>query len=52
MLSLGTASVLLSSSGHPAGRAAVSLTSAMSKHIKGSKERYLLGQNTTCQFSE
>ena len=22
-----------------------------SKHIKGSKERYLLGQNTTCEFS-
>ena len=21
-----------------------------SKHIKGSKERYLLGQNTTCEF--
>ena len=22
-----------------------------SKHIKGSKERYLLEQNTTCEFS-
>ena len=21
------------------------------RHIKGSKERYLLGQNTTCEFS-
>ena len=23
-----------------------------SKHIKGSKEHYLLGQNTTCEFSD
>ena len=27
------------------------LALTVSKHIKGSKERYLLGQNTTCEFS-
>ena len=27
------------------------LINTSSKHMKGSKERYLLGQNTTCEFS-
>ena len=29
----------------------LSVAEAKSKHVKGSKARYLLGQNTTCTFS-